>query len=90
MCELCHRANCKSDCPNFKPPRNGTEVGRCVLCGEPIGADRGYYRMHGFPYCEACLEDADSETLIRICETSRREWLKKMGFYYLKADTQEF
>ena len=59
-------------------------VVRCVLCGGKIHDGDGCYRMHGFPYCEDCLDFSDIETLVRICEIPKRTWLEQMGF------TQEY
>lgn len=54
----------------------------CATCGAELDAERGYYERDGFPYCRECIEYAEIETLIRICETNKREWLEKLGFYF--------
>ena len=74
---------CPPACPNFEPK---TAVLQCVQCGDVIAAGKGYYRAHGFPYCESCLDFADAETLIRICEIPKRKWLEQMGFTYEEAE----
>ena len=57
----------------------------CVLCGEPIGWKESFYRIHGFPYCETCLDFSDIETIVRICEMPKREWLEQMGFTFVRG-----
>ncbi len=47
-----------------------------------IRIKKGFYRLNGFPYCEECLDFADAETLLRICEIPKRKWLEQMGFTY--------
>ena len=56
---------------------------RCLLCGELVEASNGYYLKDGFPYCKPCMEVIDTDLLIRICETNRKNWLKSMGFSYI-------
>lgn len=82
MCKLCKRMICPPNCPNFAEKDESVAVVRCVLCGGKIHDGDGCYRMHGFPYCEDCLDFSDIETLVRICEISKREWLGRLGFTY--------
>ncbi len=79
ICEICQKMNCLPQCPNYieKKPRI-----HCVSCGERLDLGEGFYTIHGFPYCESCLDFADAETLIRICEIPKRKWLEQMGFEY--------
>ena len=56
---------------------------RCLLCGALVEGEQGYYERDGFPYCESCMEVIDTDLLIRICETDRKNWLKSMGFSYI-------
>lgn len=86
MCRVCKRLICPPSCPNFEGERKTGRRIRCVMCGEALTAESGFYQRHGFPYCEDCLECADSETLVRICEISKRKWLEGMGFYYRKKE----
>jgi len=79
MCKLCNRRICPRNCPNFEEDRE-ERAEKCVLCGEAVADAGGGYRMHGFPYCSSCLDAADSDTLVRICETTKRKWLQDMGF----------
>jgi hypothetical protein len=72
---------CPSDCPSDGKKRVNGEI-YCSICGELILPKTGYYCMNGFPYCTECLDFADAETLVRICEMSKRKWLEKMGFSY--------
>ena len=58
---------------------------RCLLCGELVGVDDGYYQKDGFPYCKACMEVIDTDLLIRICETDRQTWLESMGFSFVNS-----
>lgn len=43
---------------------------KCQFCGRILMGGEGYYQTDGKPYCEDCVESADLEDLIRICETS--------------------
>ena len=56
---------------------------RCLLCGEEISLQKGFYERDGFPYCNFCMEVIDTDSLIRICETNRQKWLENMGFLYV-------
>ena len=56
------------------------------MCGERIALEDGYYAIHGFPYCKTCLDFADAETLIRICEIPKQKWLEQMGFTYKEKE----
>jgi len=57
---------------------------RCLLCGELIALEDGFYERDGFPYCKPCMEVIDTDLLIRICETDRKNWLESMGFSYME------
>lgn len=87
MCKICQKKICPPNCPSFS--RNQEQNGdiHCTFCGEAVTNGDGFYRKHGFPYCESCLDFADAETLIRICETNKREWLKQMGFIHESVKT---
>ena len=82
ICEICKMRRCPPPCPNFEPENPPLQ---CVQCGDVIAEGKGYYRSHGFPYCESCLDFADAETLVRICEIPKRQWLEQMGFTYETA-----
>ncbi len=62
---------------------------QCVRCGEMLRSGEGCYRIHGFPYCELCLDSADAEELVRICEIPKRVWLEQMGFSYECVQLEE-
>ena len=87
MCKECRRRVCASNCPNFKPKTENSVY--CTSCGEILSKGDGFYQKNGFPYCESCLDFADAETLIRICETSKREWLKSMGFTHQTMEPKQ-
>lgn len=42
--------------------------------------------MDGKPYCESCVESADLEDLIRICETETDELYRALGLKYEIVD----
>ena len=42
----------------------------------------GYYQQNGKPYCEECVESADLEDLIRICETDSDELYRSVGLQH--------
>ena len=86
MCNDCKRMICPSDCPSFEEKQEPNRI-YCRICGERIFAETGFYQMNGFPYCTECLDFADSEMLVRICEMSKRKWLEKMGFSYTSANS---
>ena len=78
-------ANMDAKFPNRAgKPRIFRRLGRprCLLCGALVGGDDGYYQKDGFPYCKPCMEVIDTDLLIRICETDRKNWLESMGFSY--------
>lgn len=81
MCEQCQKTVCPSGCPNYRE-KGGERLVRCVHCGEILRAGEGFYRIHGFPYCEFCLDSAEAEELVRICEIPKRKWLEQMGFKF--------
>ena len=80
MCKLCKRPICPPNCPNYSIKPLQEKPVYCVECGERIHAGLGYYQTNGFPYCEDCLELADTDTLVRICEMKKQTWLEQMGF----------
>ena len=80
MCDQCLHAFCPPSCPNFIGQDEKRHTIYCVLCGEPLREGEAFYRIHGFPYCELCIDGADTEELVRICEIPKRTWLEQMGF----------
>ena len=52
---------------------------RCQFCGRILIGGEGYYERDGKPYCEDCVESADLEDLIRICETDTDELYRSVG-----------
>ncbi len=75
MCDLCNGWVCPPQCPNFS---ENTAV-RCRSCGTRLGEGEPYYRSNGKPYCASCVEAADIEDLVRICETETEELYEKLG-----------
>lgn len=59
---------------------------RCRYCGNIIPTGEACYRMDGKPYCESCVESADLEDLIRICETETDELYRALGLKYEIVD----
>ena len=51
----------------------------CQYCGRILMGGEGYYQQNGKPYCEECVEGADLEDLIRICETDTDELYRSVG-----------
>ena len=51
----------------------------CQYCGKILIGGEGYYQQNGKPYCEECVENADLEDLIRICETDTDELYRAVG-----------
>ena len=51
----------------------------CQYCGKTLMGGEGCYRRDGKPYCEECVESADLEDLIRICETDTDELYRTVG-----------
>ena len=80
MCDQCFQRFCPPSCPNFEENSGKARRIYCVLCGERLRGGETFYRIHGFPYCELCLDNADAEELVRICEIPKRIWLEQMGF----------
>ncbi len=79
MCETLEKRELTADLPRVQT--RGQTV-QCARCGEILTVGEGFYRIHGFPYCEYCLDSADAEELVRICEIPKRIWLANMGFSY--------
>ena len=52
---------------------------KCGYCGRILIGGEGYYQKDGKPYCEDCVESADLEDLIRICETDSHELFRSVG-----------
>ena len=52
---------------------------KCGYCGRILIGGEGYYQKDGKPYCEDCVESADLEDLIRICETDSNELFRSVG-----------
>ena len=89
MCKTCQRKVCPPTCPAFLPRKKQDAGLHCTCCGETLHHGDGFYRKHGFPYCESCLDFADAETLLRICELNKREWLTQMGFIHETVATKQ-
>lgn len=89
MCDQCFQRFCPPSCPNHSEKSNGQEATYCLLCGERLNPGEGFYRIHGFPYCELCLDSVDIDELVRICEIPKREWLEHMGFSFDRAPEWE-
>ena len=54
----------------------------CQYCGKILMGGEGYYQQNGKPYCEECVESADLEDLIRICETDSDELYRSVGLQH--------
>lgn len=54
----------------------------CRYCGKILIGGEGYYQQNGKPYCEECVESADLEDLIRICETDSDELYRSVGLQH--------
>ena len=80
MCDQCFQRFCPPNCPNFEPPQPPRRAVYCKKCGERLQEGESFYRIHGFPYCQWCLDSADTDELVRICEIPKRKWLEQMGF----------
>jgi len=63
---------------------------KCRSCGRILMGGEGYYQTDGKPYCEDCVESADLEDLIRICETSAHTIYCLIGLShrYLMGDAE--
>lgn len=75
MCDLCKSWVCPPRCPNY----GGDLAVRCRSCGARLGDGEPYYLTNGKPYCAECVEAADIEELVRICETETEELYLKLG-----------
>ena len=58
----------------------------CFDCGRVLMGGEGYYQKDGKPYCEHCVESADLEDLIRICETDADEIYRAVGLAHVFVD----
>ena len=63
----------------FTGAYNGDFTVKCQYCGRILMGGEGYYQRDGKPYCEDCVESADLEDLIRICETDVDELYRSVG-----------
>ena len=54
----------------------------CHYCGKFLMDGEGYYQQNGKPYCEECVEGADLNDLIRICETNSDELYRSVGLQH--------
>ena len=71
MCEICGKWACPPNCPGY----GEGESERCGICGERLHEGEVVYEMDGKPYCAMCVEGADLEELVRICESEDAEAL---------------
>ena len=85
MCKICKKAICPANCRSFVGENARERALGCVMCGDLIDAERGYYQKNGFPYCRVCIEYAEIDTLVRICEIDKRKWLEAMGFEWNRS-----
>ena len=88
MCKICKRLICPRECPNFEVGEPSETNVICVLCGDRMVEGTRYYEMHGFPYCERCLLNADGYSLIRICEKTEPVFFEKIGFSVKTAEEE--
>lgn len=88
MCEVCKRAECHPFCPNYEA-KQPSRRRICVLCGEEKNGQKQIYQLHGFPYCEDCLLQTDAETIVRICEISKKEFFNRVGFQDVKNNFEK-
>ena len=75
MCELCNGWICPPRCPNYEE----NAAVRCMCCGARLDDGDPCYVSNGKPYCVSCVEEADVEELVRICETETEELYGKLG-----------
>ncbi len=52
---------------------------KCASCGQILIGGEGFYQVDGKPYCEECVESADLEDLVRICETNLQTIYRMIG-----------
>lgn len=83
MCDLCKKSACPPRCPNY----GGGRGIRCMSCGARLGDGEPYYLTNGKPYCAECVEAADLEELVRICETETEELYFRMGLVWGAYDS---
>ena len=70
MCRECHHHHCPSSCPNASV----SAVGRCALCGEPIGEEEPRLRESGGElYHTECLEALNVIELLELFGVDVRE-----------------
>ena len=79
MCKLCRKLICPPFCPDSREKEEayGGEV--CRNCGAVLREGELFYRSHGKPYCQTCIEEATPDDLVRFCETTWEDWLEEMG-----------
>ncbi|MBR7099353.1 MAG: hypothetical protein IKC59_08060 [Clostridia bacterium] len=58
----------------------------CTDCRRILMDGEGYYQKDGKPYCEHCVESADLDDLIRICETNVDELYRAIGLAHGYVD----
>lgn len=79
MCKYCRNLICLPFCPNSDEPEEAYRGTRCRNCGTLIREGERFYRSHGKPYCQSCVEDASADDLVRFCETTWEKWMSDMG-----------
>ena len=67
------------DLNGFLEQENNEFSIKCRSCGQILMGGEGYYQTDGKPYCEECVESADLEDLVRICETSTQSIYRLIG-----------
>ena len=67
------------DIHHFSEQESSEFTLKCRSCGKILVGGEGYYQSDGEPHCEDCVESADLEDLVRICETSTENIYRLIG-----------
>lgn len=75
MCPECHRFICKESCPAYsgRSPESGRALFFCSLCGAALQRGEKFYTIRTRAFCQECLEEADSDELMKLFQYKCRE-----------------
>ena len=78
MCEVCRQTPCHPRCPNAPEPE---PVYTCSECGYGIFEGDRYVEVGGRYYCEECLDDMATETLLSLFDIEMETAEETGGFF---------
>ena len=88
MCKECFSFICPGNCPENEDysAEFGESVLHCSVCDSPLYSDDEYICADDGIYCSECIEDLDTDDILRLCNSSSvSELLEELGLKLKKA-----